>query len=141
MINCLTSWLFITFHIHYHISFLLLNPNHNQNLLLSTSSSSSSLLYHKQLLLHANPINADGNNYRGDITEDEAFLWFDEALIYVRGGSGSYMISCIQSSMYITFIFLLSTKLYVVSYCTSSLSCLFLHIITILMIHTYVYIW
>lgn len=85
IINCLTSWLLITFHIHYHISFLLLNPNYNQNLLLSTSSS----LYHKQLLLHANPINADGNNYRGDITEDEAFLWFDEALIYVRGGSGS----------------------------------------------------
>lgn len=91
MINCLTTlFLFITFHIHHHISFLLLNPYHNQNLL-----SQSSSLYHKQLLLHANPINADGNNYRGDITEDEAFLWFDEALIYVRGGSGRYnMISC-----------------------------------------------
>lgn len=29
----------------------------------------------------------DGTSYQ-DITEDEAFLWFDEALIYVRGGSG-----------------------------------------------------
>jgi hypothetical protein len=89
IINCLTTWLlFIIFHIHHHISFLLLNPNHNQNLLSQSSSLLSSSLYHKQLLLHANPINADGNNYRGDITEDEAFLWFDEALIYVRGGSG-----------------------------------------------------
>jgi len=25
------------------------------------------------------------------VTEDEAFLWFDEALIYVRGGSGNCM--------------------------------------------------
>jgi len=36
----------------------------------------------------ANPVNADGNQIRGDITEDEAFLWFDEALIHVRAGSG-----------------------------------------------------
>ncbi|KAJ1435653.1 P-loop containing nucleoside triphosphate hydrolase protein [Ochromonadaceae sp. CCMP2298] len=38
--------------------------------------------------LLANPVTADGNNYRGDITEQEAFLWFDEALIHVRAGSG-----------------------------------------------------
>jgi GTP-binding protein len=38
--------------------------------------------------LHANPITSDGNNYRGDITEEEAFLWFDEAQIHVRAGSG-----------------------------------------------------
>jgi hypothetical protein len=42
----------------------------------------------KHHVLHANPITADGSNYRGDITEEEAFLWFDEALIFVRGGSG-----------------------------------------------------
>lgn len=42
----------------------------------------------KSFCLFANPITSDGSNYRGDITEEEAFLWFDEALIYVRGGSG-----------------------------------------------------
>ena len=36
----------------------------------------------------ANPVTSDGSNYRGDITEEEAFLWFDEAMVYVRGGSG-----------------------------------------------------
>lgn len=39
-------------------------------------------------LLFANPINSGGSNYRGDITEEEAFLWFDEALVHVRAGSG-----------------------------------------------------
>lgn len=38
--------------------------------------------------VYANPINADGSNYRSGITEGEAFEWFDEATIYVRGGSG-----------------------------------------------------
>ena len=36
----------------------------------------------------ANPITQSGSNYRGDITEEEAFLWFDEAKIYVKAGSG-----------------------------------------------------
>lgn len=36
----------------------------------------------------ANPITSDGSNLRGDVTESEAFLWFDEALIHVRAGSG-----------------------------------------------------
>ena len=38
--------------------------------------------------LAANPITSDGSKYRGDITEDEAFLWFDEAMIFARAGSG-----------------------------------------------------
>ena len=38
--------------------------------------------------IFANPVTQSGSNYRGDITEDEAFLWFDEALIYVKAGSG-----------------------------------------------------
>ena len=38
--------------------------------------------------ISANPVTQDGSNYRGDITESEAFLWFDESLIHVRGGSG-----------------------------------------------------
>jgi len=42
----------------------------------------------RNVLIMANPVNADGNQIRGDITEDEAFLWFDEALIHVRAGSG-----------------------------------------------------
>ena len=36
----------------------------------------------------ANPITSEGSNLRGDVTESEAFLWFDEALIHVRAGSG-----------------------------------------------------
>lgn len=39
-------------------------------------------------VLHANPITREGSNYRGDISEEEAFQWFDEAHVYVRGGSG-----------------------------------------------------
>jgi GTP-binding protein len=42
--------------------------------------------YHSSL--YANPVTAESNNLRGDITEKEAFLWFDEALVYVRAGSG-----------------------------------------------------
>ena len=38
--------------------------------------------------LWANPVTAEGSNYRGDITEQEAFLWFDEAFVHVRAGSG-----------------------------------------------------
>ena len=33
--------------------------------------------------IYANPINSDGSKYRGDITEEEAFLWFDEAMVSV----------------------------------------------------------
>jgi len=38
--------------------------------------------------LHANPVNCDGSNYRSGITEEQAFEWFDEAIIYAKGGSG-----------------------------------------------------
>ena len=38
--------------------------------------------------LHANPITQDGSNYRDDITEEQAFIWFDEAEVFVKGGSG-----------------------------------------------------
>lgn len=38
--------------------------------------------------LLANPVTSDGSNYAGDITEQEALQWFDEAIVYVRGGSG-----------------------------------------------------
>lgn len=37
--------------------------------------------------LHANPVTVDSTSYQ-DITEQEAFLWFDEAYIYVKAGSG-----------------------------------------------------
>ncbi len=40
--------------------------------------------------LRANPINNEGSNYRSDITEQEAFQWFDEAFIHVRAGSGGH---------------------------------------------------
>ena len=47
--------------------------NHNTGNVLSVRQSS----------LYANPINSDGSKYRGDITEEEAFLWFDEAMVSV----------------------------------------------------------
>ena len=31
--------------------------------------------------VNANPITSDGSKYRSDITEEEAFLWFDEAMV------------------------------------------------------------
>ena len=39
-------------------------------------------------LLFANPVNADGTKYRSGVTEEQAFEWFDEAVIFTRGGSG-----------------------------------------------------
>ena len=41
-------------------------------------------------ILKANPINNEGSNYRSDITEQEAFQWFDEAFVHVRAGSGGH---------------------------------------------------
>lgn len=35
----------------------------------------------QSIALYANPINSEGSKYRGDITEEEAFLWFDEAMV------------------------------------------------------------
>jgi len=48
------------------------------------------ILFQKKIrsTFFANPVNQDGSSFRGDITEEEAFLWFDEAFVYVRGGSG-----------------------------------------------------
>ena len=37
--------------------------------------------YRQSVALYANPINSEGSKYRGDITEEEAFLWFDEAMV------------------------------------------------------------
>ena len=45
-------------------------------------------VFNSLLSLRANPINNEGSNYRSDITEQEAFQWFDEALVHVRAGSG-----------------------------------------------------
>lgn len=41
----------------------------------------------KLMSIKANPVTSDGSSYQ-DITEQEAFLWFDEAYIHVRAGSG-----------------------------------------------------
>jgi len=39
--------------------------------------------------LHANPVTKEGSSYdRSSISEEESFQWFDEALLFVRGGSG-----------------------------------------------------
>jgi len=40
------------------------------------------------ICLRANPITSDGSNYGTSVTEEEAFQWFDEALLFVKGGSG-----------------------------------------------------
>ncbi len=42
----------------------------------------------KKRILFANPVNADGTKYRSGVTEEQAFEWFDEAVIFTRGGSG-----------------------------------------------------
>ena len=39
--------------------------------------------YRQSVALNANPINSEGSKYRGDITEEEAFLWFDEAMVRI----------------------------------------------------------
>jgi len=52
------------------------------------SNQAQSLRLSRTRTLWANPVTAEGSNYRGDITEQEAFLWFDEAFVHVRAGSG-----------------------------------------------------
>jgi len=42
----------------------------------------------KKRILFANPVNTDGTKYRSGVTEEQAFEWFDEAVIFTRGGSG-----------------------------------------------------
>ena len=44
--------------------------------------------YTSLLILNANPITSEGSNYGKYTNEEDAFLWFDEALFYVRAGSG-----------------------------------------------------
>jgi GTP-binding protein len=62
------------------------------NLLIQTCCSAILTKVHHKLLnkpiLFANPITEDGNSYGRFIDEEDAFLWFDEALLYVRAGSG-----------------------------------------------------
>lgn len=38
--------------------------------------------------LYANPVTQEGSNYGKYTNEEDAFLWFDEALFYARAGSG-----------------------------------------------------
>lgn len=61
--------------------------------LLSSSYRRNTLGFNRLL---ANPVNNEGSNYRGDITEQEAFQWFDEALIHVRAGSGGHGSSAVK---------------------------------------------
>ena len=43
----------------------------------------------RQLLqIYANPVTNEGSHYGKYTDEEDAFLWFDEAMFYVRGGSG-----------------------------------------------------
>lgn len=46
--------------------------------------------------LFANPVTSEGSSYRSDISEEEAFLWFDEAVIFVRAGSGGHGSSAVK---------------------------------------------
>lgn len=43
----------------------------------------------RKLILQANPSTAEGSKYL-DVTDREAFQWFDEAMIHVRAGSGGH---------------------------------------------------
>jgi GTP-binding protein len=38
--------------------------------------------------LYANPVTQDGTKYGNEVTEESAFQWFDEAVVYVRAGTG-----------------------------------------------------
>lgn len=68
---------------HHSISILLLLVP-----LIQCFNLPTRLISPKRSSLFANPVNADGSNYRSGITEEQAFEWFDEAIIYARGGSG-----------------------------------------------------
>lgn len=65
-----------------------------KNILYDNFQTSNTL--RSSFALYANPVTSEGSNYRGDITEEEAFLWFDEALVYVRAGSGGAGSNAVQ---------------------------------------------
>ena len=50
----------------------------------------------RAVCLFANPVTSEGSSYRSDISEEEAFLWFDEAVVFVRGGSGGHGSSAVK---------------------------------------------
>ena len=63
------------------LTFLSCNPNSDILSVALTAVKNYATLCRLSTALRANPINSDGSKYRGDITEEEAFLWFDEAMV------------------------------------------------------------
>ena len=64
--------------------FLSCNPNSDILSVALTAVKNYATSCRLSTALRANPINSDGSKYRGDITEEEAFLWFDEAMVSYR---------------------------------------------------------
>ena len=62
---------------------ILLSTTSAFNIFAASSKSTQSYVasLRQSVALYANPINSEGSKYRGDITEEEAFLWFDEAMV------------------------------------------------------------
>ena len=62
---------------------------YNHQIFVTTNLITQSYLTnHRNFILNANPVTSEGSNYGKYTNEEDAFLWFDEALFYVRAGSG-----------------------------------------------------
>jgi GTPase involved in cell partitioning and DNA repair len=69
--------------IHFFILLLKIvsNSSFQRNFRIKTQRQTNHVVF-------ANPVNADGNRYRGLATEEEAFMWFDEAVLRICAGTG-----------------------------------------------------
>lgn len=70
----------------HHIFFQLIAISVTLHLKIQAFSSIGgySSSFGRSTAIKANPITSDGSKYRSDITEEEAFLWFDEAMVSVE---------------------------------------------------------
>jgi hypothetical protein len=67
---------------------ILLSTTSAFNIFAAKGAQSHVASFRKSVALYANPINSEGSKYRGDITEEEAFLWFDEAMVSLSLDNG-----------------------------------------------------
>jgi hypothetical protein len=66
---------------------ILLSTTSAFNVFAAKCAQSHVASFRQSVALYANPINSEGSKYRGDITEEEAFLWFDEAMVSLLLGN------------------------------------------------------
>lgn len=88
--SCPLVFPFLPFHSHLSRFLKIFTPYYRYDDNPSTSTSTNGWYSRatKNQARYANPVTQEGSNYGKYTNEEDAFLWFDEALFYVRAGSG-----------------------------------------------------